>query len=300
MKKLKELKKLLNNDKKMKLAVVAAEEENILIAVDSAYKDNIIIPVLIGNVEKIREYSNKNNINLEGYELVEAESFQESAEIAVKMVREGKADFLIKGLVDTGILLKTVLNKEYGLRTGKQLSHVMIYEVPNYHKLLFLTDGGMVTYPDLNTKADIIKNAVEVANAFKYDEIKVSCLAAKEKVNPKMPATVDGAKLKEMCQDGEFGENVFVEGPIALDLAVSKESAAIKKYESPVVGDSDILLVPNIEMGNGIGKAITYFGSGISAGIIMGAAKPIVLVSRADTFESKYYSILLGSVVASS
>lgn len=298
MKKLNELTQLLDRNRKMKLAVVAAEEENVLIAVDNAYKDGIVQPILIGNINKIKEYAVKNNIDLESYELIEADSFQESAEKAVRMVREGKADFLIKGLVDTAILLKAVLNKEYGLRTGKQLSHVMAYEIPDYHKLIFLTDGGMVTYPDLNTKADVIKNAIEVAKALKYDVVKVACLAAKEKVNPKMPATVDAGKLKEMYQNGEFGENVIVEGPMALDLAVSKEACKIKSYESPVAGEADILLVPNIEMGNGIGKSITYFGKGLSAGVVMGALAPIVLVSRADTFEAKYNSILLGSVIA--
>lgn len=298
MKKLEELKKLLDTSKTMKLVVVAAEEENVLIAIDNAYKNGIVQPILIGNVSKIKEYAVKNKIDLEAYELIEADSFQESAEKAVKMVREGKADFLIKGLVDTSILLKAVLNKEYGLRTGKQLSHVMAYEIPTYHKLIFLTDGGMVTYPDLDTKADLIRNAIEAAKALKYDVVKVACLAAKEKVNPKMPATVDAGKLKEMCQNGEFGEDVIVEGPMALDLAVSKEACKIKKYQSPVAGDADILMVPNIEMGNGIGKSITYFGNGASAGVVMGALAPIVLVSRADTFEAKYNSILLGSVIA--
>lgn len=298
MKRLDELKDLLDSNKKMKLAVVAAEEENVLLAVDNAYKNGIVQPVLIGNINKIKEYAVKNSIELDGYEFIETEDMTKSAEIAVKMVSEKKSDFLIKGLVDTSILLKAVLNKEYGLRTGKKLSHVMAYEIPTYHKLLFLTDGGMVTYPDLQTKADLIKNAVEIIKALNYKEIKVACLAAKEKVNPKMPATVDGAKLKEMCLNGEFGDGVIVEGPMALDLAVSKEAAEIKKYQSPVSGDADILLMPNIEMGNGIGKSLTYFGNARSAGIVMGASAPIVLTSRADSFEDKYNSILLGAAIA--
>ncbi len=296
--KLKDIENLLHSDKKMRLAVVAAEEENVLIAVDDAYKNNIAIPVLIGDVQKIKEIANNANINIDNYELVNSDSLEKSAEMAVKMVREGKADFLIKGLIDTSILVKQVLNKEYGLTTGKTLSHVMAYDVPEYHKLLYLTDGGIMTYPYLEGKKHILENAVDVLKALNYKEIKVACLAAKEKLNPKMPPTVDGDALKKMCEAGEFAEGVIVEGPISFDLAISKEAAEIKKYNSPVAGDADILLVPNIEMGNGIGKTMTYFGNALSAGIIVGASAPVVLVSRADSYDSKYYSILLGALVA--
>ena len=298
MKKLEELNSLLDVKIKMKLAVVAAEEENVLMAVDDAFKNGIIVPILIGDVIKINEYAKKLCIDISNYQVIASNSFEESAQIAVKMVNEGSADFLIKGILDTSILLKQVLNKEYGLTTGKQLSHVMIYEVPSYKKLLFLTDGGMVTYPDLQVKKDLILNSVEVTKALGYKETKVACLAAKEKVNPKMSATVDAKQLKDMYLNGEFEDGIIVEGPISLDLAISKESAIIKNYESPVAGDSDVLLVPNIEMGNGIGKSLTLFANGLNAGVIMGATSPIVLVSRSDSYESKYYSILLGAVIS--
>lgn len=295
---LKDIKNLLHSDNRMKLAVVAAEEENVLIAVDDAYKNDIVMPILIGDVNKIREIAKNAQINIDCYELINADSLEQSAEIAVKMVREKKADFLIKGLIDTSILVKQVLNKEYGLTTGRTLSHVMAYDVPVYHKLLYLTDGGIMTYPDLDGKKNILENAIDVLKALNYKEIKVACLAAKEKLNPKMPPTVDADALKKMCQEGKFAEGVVVEGPISFDLAVSKEAAEIKKYNSPVAGDTDILLVPNIETGNGIGKTMTYFGNALSAGIIVGASAPVVLVSRADSYESKYYSILLGALVA--
>lgn len=300
MKKLEELKDKLNINNKMRLVVVAAEEENVLIAVDDAYKNGIIIPILIGDEEAIKELAKKNDIDISNYTLISSNSFEESARIAVKLVSENKADFLIKGLLDTSILLKQVLNKEYGLTTNKLLSHVMVYEVPTYKKLIFLTDGGMVTYPDVNQKKDIILNATTVCKSLGYEEIKVACLAAKEKVNPKMPATVDAGELKEMYLNKKFDDGIIIEGPISLDLAISKESAIIKRYESPVTGDADILLVPNIEMGNGIGKAITFFAKGLSAGVIMGAKKPIVLVSRSDSYEAKYYSILLGAIISQS
>jgi phosphate butyryltransferase len=298
MKKLEDLKKVINKNQKSKLIVVAAEEENVLEAVYEAFKDNLIEPILVGNKELIDEYIRKNNFKFEGVDIIPANSFEEAAEISVKMINDGRGDFLIKGLVDTSILLKAVLNKEWGLRTGKQLSHVMLYEIPTYHKLIMLTDGGMVTYPDVDTKIELIKNAYEGAKKLGYKEFKVACLAAKEKLNPKMQATVDGAEIKARQEKGEFEAGIIVEGPIALDLAVSKEAAKIKKFNSPVAGDADLLLVHNIEMGNGIGKSITYFGNGIGAGVVMGAKVPIVLVSRSDDFDAKYYSILFGSAIS--
>lgn len=298
MKKLNDLKKLIDKKNKPKLVVVSAEEENVLEAISSAYEDGFIQPILVGNKVLIEEIIENNNLKLKDVEIIEAESFEKSAELSVKIVSEGRGDFLIKGLLDTSILLKAVLNKEWGLRTGKQLSHVMLYEVPNYHKLLMLTDGGMVTYPDVDTKAELINNAYESAKKLNYKEFNVACLAAKEKLNPKMQATVDANELKERYMNGEFEKGIIIEGPIALDIAISKEAAEIKKFKSPVAGEADLLLVHNIEMGNGIGKAITYFGKGIGAGVVMGAKAPIVLVSRSDDFKSKYYSILFGSIVA--
>ncbi len=299
MKNLEELKKSIDKSKKMKLVVVSAEEDNVLVAVEQAFKDGFIEPILVGNKKMIIDIIKKNSLSFESEAIIEASDFDEAAEISVKLVSSGKADFLIKGLLDTSIILKAVLNNDWGLKTGRQLSHVMLYEIPAYHKLLMLTDGGMVTYPDLETKKQLIINAVEAARGLKYKQVKVACLAAKEKVNSKMQATVDAQALKDMSNEGVFGEDVIVEGPIALDLAISFEAAEIKKYESSVAGDADILLVPNIEMGNGIGKAISYFGNGTGAGVIMGATAPIVLVSRSDTERAKYYSILFGSLIAS-
>src|SRR6056297_1572841 len=298
MEKLDDLKKLIDTNNKAKLVIVSAEEENVLEAVSAAYEDGFIEPILVGNKNLIEKIILKNNLKLKNVEVIEANNFEKSAEKSVKIISEGRGDFLIKGLVDTSILLKAVLNKDWGLRTGKQLSHVMLYEIPNYHKLLMLTDGGMVTYPDLDTKIELINNAYEAAKNLDYKEFKVACLAAKEKLNPKMQATVEAAEIKERYNNKEFEEGIVIEGPIALDLAVSKEAAEIKKFQSPVAGDADLLLVHNIEMGNGIGKSITYFGNGIGAGVVMGAKVPIVLVSRSDDFNVKYYSILFGSAIS--
>ncbi len=286
------------NQQTMKLAVAAAQDEDVLVAVCKAAEQGLIDPVLVGDIEKVKEIATKNNLSIDGYELVEAIELAEAARVSVKLVSDGKADFLMKGLIDTAILLKAVLDKEIGLRTDSQLSHVMVYEVPSYHKLVYLTDGGMNITPDLEAKGKIVHNAVQVVKAMGAEPVKVACLAAKEKVNPKMQATVDADALQKMGENGDFGSGVIVEGPLAFDLAVSEEAARVKGFKSQIAGDTDILMVPTIEMGNGIGKAMTYMAQADSAGIIMGAKVPVVLTSRADSAQVKLNSIALGSVIA--
>ena len=283
-------------DKKAVLSVAAAHDEEVLLAVKDACEMDIIKAILIGEEDKIRKIASEINFNLDNVEVIDESDLKLCAEKAVKLVSSGKADYVMKGLLDTSIILKEVLNKEYGLRTDSLLSHVMIYEVPLYHKLLILTDGGMNIDPDVSQKKKIADNAIKAAKSLGINTVKVACLAAKEKVNPKMQATLDADELKSMCKDGMFGNGVIVEGPIAFDLAVSKDACKIKGYESEVGGDADILLVPTIETGNGIGKALTYMANAKSAGIIMGANAPVVLVSRADTHESKLYSIAYGAI----
>lgn len=285
-------------NEKAVLSVAAAHDEEVLLAVKDACEMNIIKAILIGEEGKIREIAGNIKFDLTDVEVIDESDLKLCAEKAVKLVSSGKADYVMKGLLDTSIILKEVLNKEYGLRTDSLLSHVMIYEVPSYHKLLVLTDGGMNINPDVSQKKKIADNAIKAAKSLGIETVKVACLAAKEKVNPKMQATLDADELKSMYKDGMFGKNVIVEGPIAFDLAISKEACKIKGYESEVGGDADILLVPNIETGNGIGKALTYMANAKSAGIIMGAKAPVVLVSRADTHESKLYSIAYGAIAA--
>lgn len=288
----------LKGDKKVILSVAAAHDEEVLLAVQSAVEKDIIVPILIGDESKIREISKEINFDLNGIKIIQKDTIEECAEVAVKLVSSKEADFVMKGLLDTSVILKAVLNKEWGLRTDSLLSHVMVYEIPTYDKLLVTTDGGMNIAPDYDQKVKILKNAIEATKPLGLEEIKVACLAAKEKVNPKMPATVDAKALQEVGERGEFGEGIIVEGPLAFDLAVSKEAAKIKGFESRVAGETDIMLMPTIEVGNGIGKTLTYFAGGKSAGIIMGAKAPIVLVSRADSHESKLYSIAYGALIA--
>ncbi|MBF4696011.1 bifunctional enoyl-CoA hydratase/phosphate acetyltransferase [Fusibacter ferrireducens] len=298
-KSVKDLLAVAKQGKSMRLVVAAAQDEDVLSAVCKAAKEAIITPILVGDAEEIRQIAETHHLDVSDYEIIQVEDLKETAKVAVKLVSDGKADFLMKGLIDTSILLKAVLDKEIGLRTDSLLSHVMIYEPTHYHKLLFLTDGGMNIEPSYEEKVKITQNAITVCKAMGIETVKVAGIAAKEKVNEKMLATVDARKLQELSKTGHFGNDVIIEGPLALDLAVSKEAAITKRFESEIAGDVDVLLVPTIEVGNGIGKTLTYLAGADSAGIIMGAKVPIVLVSRADSYEAKLNSIALGSVIAS-
>lgn len=204
----------------------------------------------------------------------------------------------MKGLVDTSILLKSVLNKEFGLKDSSLLSHVMIHELENYHKLPLITDEEMNILSTYKQKEDIIKNAIKAGKSLGIEEIKIGCLAAVEKINSKIQSTIDAKKLQYAFEEGKFGDKVIVEGPIAFDLAISKQSCKIKEFKGKVAGDCDILLVPSIEVGNIVSKALTYMSNSKSAGIIMGAKVPIVLTSRSDTSESKLYSIIYGALIS--
>ena len=297
-KKLKEIFDILKGEEKLILSVAAAEDKEVLKAVKDAVEKQIIEPILVGDGDKIKLISEKINFDLTGIKILNSNNIEESAKIAVELVATKNADFVMKGILDTSILLKSVLNKEYGLRTESLLSHVVAYQMENYHKLLLITDGGMNISPNYEQKEMILKNAIQAAKALGIDTIKVACLAAKEKVNPKMQATVDGRLLQEASINGKFGRNVIVEGPLSFDIALSKESSDMKGFKSEVSGDIDILLVPNIEVGNGIGKSFTYMANAKSAGVIMGAKAPIVLVSRSDSAESKLYSIAYGALIA--
>lgn len=286
------------NGKTMKLVVAAAQDADVLYAVCKAAEEKLVDPILVGDESAIRAIAEEQSLDLNAYEIIHVEDLTEAARTSVKIVSDGKGDFLMKGLIDTSILLKAVLDREIGLRTDRLLSHVMIYEVPHYHKLIFLTDGGMNIEPTFEEKVKITHNAIDACRAMGVDVVKVAAIAAKEKVNEKMQATVDARKLQDLSEQGAFGEGVIVEGPLAMDLAVSSEAARIKNFNSKIAGDTDILMVPTIEVGNGIGKTLTYLAGAESAGIIMGAKVPVVLVSRADSYEAKLNSIALGSVIA--
>ncbi len=228
---------------------------------------------------------------------IERDDPAEAAREAVAAVRRGEAHLLMKGLLQTATIMKAVLNRDEGLRTGRALSHACAFEIPGWSKLVFITDVALNVAPDLARKADIIRNQVIMAQALGIKRPKVAALAAVETVNPDMPATADARQLQEMAERGELGE-CDVQGPLALDLAVSPESGVTKGVSGPVVGAADILLVPDIEAGNMLYKGLVYFAKARPAGIIMGAKCPVVLLSRADSPDAKLMSIALAVLSA--
>ncbi|MBR0598614.1 phosphate butyryltransferase [Clostridiales bacterium BAD-6] len=285
------------NPQKKKVAVAAAHDEHTLEGIHRAYENGIAVPILIGDQAKIESIMKKEGFSFPEAEVVNIGDDAAAARRAVRMVREGEADFLMKGKLQTADLLKEVVNKERGLQKGGLMSHFGIFEVPGYHKLLVLTDGGMLPYPDTGEKAQILMNAVKVLNGLGYENPKVAVLAAAELVNPKMQESVDGDLLKTMNREGKL-PGCIVEGPISYDLAMSPEAAEIKGYSSPVTGDTDILLMPNMTSGNLLAKAFQFTAGAKMAGMIAGAGAPIVLVSRGATAEEKYLSLVLSAASA--
>ena len=272
--------------------VAAAHDEHTLQAVFAARRDGLIRPILVGRRNEIRSIARSLGEELSPEQIVDAQDDLECAARSVALIREGKGDILIKGMLQTGTLLKAVVHRETGIRASQVMSHVAILDVPRYHKLLFITDGGMVVAPNLEQKGHILKNAVDFCRFLGYERPKAAALCAVETVNPAMPETGDALSLKEAGERGEFGPCI-VEGPISLGLATDREAALVKGYHSPVAGDADILLVPAIAVGNVLGKALYGLAGGQMAGVVLGAAVPITINSRGATPEEKYYSILL-------
>lgn len=279
------------------VSVACCQDEEVLIAVENARKEGIINAILVGDIEKTRDISNGLGINLDNYELVDIKDLSEACLKAVELVSSGKAHMVMKGLVDTSIILKAVLNKEVGLRTGNVLSHVAVFDIEGYDRLFFVTDAAMNLAPDINGKKQIIENACELVRSLDIEEPKVALICAKEKVNPKMKDTVEAKELEDMYLRGEI-KGCIVGGPFALDNAVSEEAAKHKGINHPVAGKADILVVPDIEAGNVLYKSITYFAKCENAGLIVGAKAPIILTSRADSDKTKLNSIALGVLAA--
>ena len=294
---------LLEESKKgrpMTLALACPYGDDALAAVTRAQREGIIKAVLIGDGEKIRRLADQEGHDLSGISIVEEPNDDRAVEKSVKMVSSKEADLLMKGLVKTSSLLKAVLDKEWGLRTGSLLSHLFLFEVPVLQgRVVGISDGGMNTYPDLNAKVKIIENAAACYHKIGVPQPRIAVLAAVETVNPDMPATLDAAALAKMNERGQI-KGCLVDGPLALDNAISEESARIKGLSSPVAGSADMLLVPDIEAGNLVGKVLLYMTGGRGAGVVLGAKKPIVLTSRFDSMETKLLSIALGALTARS
>lgn len=284
---------------KKTVAVAVAEDHEVIEAVAKAIKLQLAQFRLYGNQEKIMGMLEEHGLQTsEHVEVIAVMSSAEAAELSVKAVRNGEADVLMKGNIPTANILKAVLNKEWGLRKGSVLSHVAAFEVPNYDRLIFVTDAAMNIAPDVTQKAAIIQNTVEVARAIGIDLPKVAPIAAVEVVNPAMQATIDAAILTQMNRRGQI-KDCIVDGPLALDNAVSQIAAEHKGIVSDVAGKADILLVPTIEAGNVLYKSLVYFADAKVGAMIAGAKAPIVLTSRADSAETKVYSLALAVATAS-
>lgn len=274
------------------VAIACPHQESALKAARMAIDERLAYPILVGNERLIREIAQEYQVNLEGMKIVDVEDDGEACDETVRLVAEGKADFIMKGLIDTAVILKSYLKPEFGMRTSKHLSHVAVFDLAGYSRLLFVTDASMNIAPTLEQKKMIIENAVEVARAMGIKTPNVAALAAIEKVNPKMKETVEAYELQRMNEEGLIA-NAVVAGPLALDNAIFEKAAKVKKITHPVAGKADILMVPDIEIGNILYKAFGFLGNGNHAGVIVGGRKPISLTSRADDEYAKYNSLAM-------
>jgi phosphate butyryltransferase len=296
LKKLIDLHEMARKHQKKKLVLAAAQDQNAIEAVVEASNNGIVDVILVGDAAKIREIFDLLGYDISGYELINEPDHDKAAAFSVKMVSEKKADILMKGLLSTSSLLKAVLNKEWGLRSGELLSHLALFEIPTYHKILAVTDAAMNISPDFKGKVAIIKNAVNYLRKLGNDLPKVAVLSAVETVNPDMKSTMEAAALAKMADRGQL-LNCIIDGPFALDNAISEKSAKLKKINSPVAGDADLLVGDDLDVSNVIYKSLIYFAQAQCAAVIVGASAPIVLTSRADSDETKLNSIALAAAI---
>ena len=287
----------VNSRPKKSVAIAVAHDRIVMEAAAEAHSRNIADAVLVGDKAKIEQIATEFNIPMENVRIVDEPNELKAVREAVRLTSSGEVDMVMKGHIHTDDFLRGVLDKEIGLRTGYMMSHVFMAEIKHLNRLLFITDGAMNIQPNLEEKAQIILNAVQLANIFGISEPRVAILTAIEVVNPKMPSTLDAAALGKMGDRGQFSTGI-IDGPFALDDAISTFAAKHKNIGGPVAGLADILLVPNIEAGNILGKTFVYFAKCRVAGILMGAAAPVVLTSRADTAEAKLLSIATGVFIA--
>ncbi len=280
------------------VAIAAAHEREVLQAAQAAQAERIADSILVGDAGAIRSLAGRLNLDLSQIEVIDEPEPRLAAAKVMQLVREGQARVAMKGRIETGDFLRAALDRQSGLRTGRLLSHVAIIEIPGFDRLIFVTDAGVVVAPDIVQKIEIVQNAIGVAQALGIDTPKVAILAATEMVNPKIPTTLDAANLAKMADRGQIRGGI-VDGPLALDNAISEESSSIKGINSPVAGQADILVAPDVEAGNMLAKAIIYFAKGRMAGVVVGGQAPMIVASRSDPHESKLVSIALGIVMAS-
>lgn len=291
MKNFEEIFKHLKGNKGNVLAVAVAQDVEVLKSVKEAQKLGICKVVLVGDIEKINNIAKKIDMDLGLFKIIDEKDNVKACEIATKLVSSGEAKALMKGLIDTSYVLKAALNKEWGLRTNSVMSHIGVFELSMYHKLLFITDPAINITPDFETKKNIVNNSVIALKNMGIHKPKIAAVCAKEKVNPKMQSTVDANDLAEFYKDSK---DCILEGPMAFDNAISKRACEVKALETEIGGDVDLILFDNIETGNAIYKSLTYLSESKSGGIVIGTKRPIILTSRSDSSESKLISIALG------
>lgn len=280
------------------IAIAAADDPSILKAVKKSADQKIATFLLYGDIDRLKQFMKEEQLTEDNITCIHAPSADRATDMAIEAWKSGKADMLMKGIVSTDVLAGKILKDKTMLKPGSILSQLAIFDIPSYHKLLFLTDAGINIAPSLEIKKKILDNAVSVYTKMLHAEPKVAALAATEKVNSAMPATTDAALLSVMQQRGQI-TNCQIDGPLALDSALSSQSAAIKKIDSAVAGDADILLVPEIESGNMLYKSFTYTAGAVSASLLVGTKSPVILTSRADDSNSKYFAICFAIAAAS-
>ncbi|MFH1728451.1 MAG: bifunctional enoyl-CoA hydratase/phosphate acetyltransferase [Pseudomonadota bacterium] len=287
---------MLDEVKKMetkKVAIAVAEDAEVLAAIRQAQDEGLAIGILTGDENNIKSAAEGANISLDGFEIIHEPDHSKAARLCCELIRKGEASAIMKGSLGTADYMKAILDKENGLNTGNLISHVAVFEAPAYPKLLFVTDAAINIRPEVEDKVKIINNTVSVAHKFGIDLPLVAACCAVEKVNPKMIETLHADELTKLSKEGKI-EGCIVEGPFGLDIAISEESKRIKKIDSEVAGQADIILSGSIESGNYLYKSLAFFAQAKIGAIVSGAMAPIILTSRADTHETKFYSIVLG------
>jgi len=280
-----------------RVAVAAGHQNEVMLAGLDAEVAGLAEVTLVGDSASIHQIAQDEGFDISRMEVIHEPQPREAAHQVMKLVSSGLADIAMKGKVETSDFLRAALDKELGLRTGRLFTHVAVFQIPGFDRLMFISDAGVVVAPDLEQKVEIVQNAILVAHALGISLPRVAVLAATEVVNPKIPTTLDAANLSKMADRGQIVGGL-VDGPLALDNAISPESARIKKIKSEVAGYADILIAPDIEAGNVLAKAITYFAQGEMAGVVVGARCPLILPSRSDTREAKLVSLALGVMLA--
>jgi len=286
------------------VAVAAAHDPEVLRAVDRAQREGIVRATLVGDWPAIEAYAAQTGTDLAGMTVIHEADARLAARRVVSMAREGETGVVVKGQIKTADLLGQVLNREVGIRGRGLLSHVGIFELPGMDRLIYLSDSGVVVYPDVYQKLEIINNVVAVARFFGLAEPKVAILAASETVHPKIPASIDALALSKMAEQG-WVEGALVDGPLGLELAISPRAAAVEESDSPIAGLADVLIVPNVEAGNIVAKGLLYFAHARMAGLVVGARSPaggaqvpVVISSRADSAETRYLSLAMAALLA--